>query len=39
MSDRDIAAEKTALAAHLYITFRRKLNRVSDVEGLVRNEE
>lgn len=39
MSDRDIAAEKTALAAHLYITFRRKLNRVIDVEWLVRNEE
>lgn len=39
MSDRDIAAEKTALSAHLYITFRRKLNRVIDVEWLVRNEE
>jgi hypothetical protein len=39
MNDRDNAAEKTALAAHLYITLRRKLNRVIDVEWLVRNED
>lgn len=37
MSDRESAAEKTAIAAHLYITLRRKLNRVIDVEWLVRN--
>ena len=39
MSDRDIAAEKTAIAAHLYITLRRKAYRVIDVEWLVRNED
>lgn len=39
MSDRDSTAEKMAIAAHLYITFRRRLNRVIDVEWLVRNEE
>ena len=39
MNDRDNAAEKTAIAAHLYITLRRKLNRVIDVEWLVRNED
>ena len=39
MSDRDNAAEKTAIAAHLYITLRRKLNRVIDVEWLAQNEE
>jgi hypothetical protein len=39
MNDRDIAAEKTAIAAHLYIALRRKINRVIDVEWLVRNED
>lgn len=39
MNDRDNAAEKTAIAAHLYITLRRKTNRVIDVEWLVRNED
>ncbi|HEU4708878.1 MAG TPA: hypothetical protein VFS17_06160 [Methylophilaceae bacterium] len=39
MNDRDSTAEKTAIAAHLYITLRRKLNRVIDVEWLVRNED
>ena len=32
-------SEKTAVAAHLYITLRRKLNRVIDVEWLVKNED
>ncbi|HZV97557.1 MAG TPA: hypothetical protein VFF74_01070 [Methylophilaceae bacterium] len=32
-------SEKTAIAAHLYVTLRRKLNRVIDVEWLVKNEE
>jgi len=39
MNDRDNAAEKTAIAAHLYIALRRKINRVVDVEWLVRNED
>lgn len=39
MNDRDSTAEKTAIAAHLYIAMRRKFNRVIDVEWLVRNEE
>lgn len=39
MNARDSAAEKTAIAAHLYIALRRKFNRVIDVEWLVRNEE
>ena len=39
MNDRDSTAEKTAIAAHLYITLRRKINRVIDVEWLVRNDD
>jgi len=39
MNDRDNAAERTAIAAHLYIALRRKINRVVDVEWLVRNED
>ena len=39
MNDRDSTAEKTAIAAHLYIAMRRKFNRVIDVEWLVRNED
>ncbi|HYG31650.1 MAG TPA: hypothetical protein VD810_01565 [Methylophilaceae bacterium] len=39
MNDRDNAAEKTAIAAHLYIALRRKINRVIDVEWLIRNED
>jgi len=39
MNDRDSTAEKTALAAHLYIAMRRKFNRVIDVEWLARNED
>jgi hypothetical protein len=31
--------EKTAIAAHLYITLRRSANRVIDVEWLAKNEE
>jgi hypothetical protein len=38
MNDKD-TAEKTAIAAHLYITVRRKLNRVIDVEWLAQNED
>lgn len=39
MNDRDSTAEKTAIAAHLYIAMRRKFNRVIDVEWLARNED
>lgn len=39
MSESEKTAEKTAIAAHLYITLRRKLNRVIDVEWLVKNED
>lgn len=39
MSENEKTAEKTATAAHLYITLRRKLNRVIDVEWLVKNED
>jgi hypothetical protein len=39
MNESEKTAEKTAIAAHLYITLRRKLNRVIDVEWLVRNED
>lgn len=30
-------SEKLSIAAHLYVTFRRKLNRVIDVEWLLHN--
>jgi hypothetical protein len=39
MNESEKTAEKTAIAAHLYITLRRKLNRVIDVEWLVKNED
>lgn len=32
-------AEKTGIAAHLYVTLRRSANRVIDVEWLSKNEE
>ena len=32
-------SEKTAIAAHLYVTLRRKLNRLIDVEWLLKNED
>ena len=32
-------AEKTGIAAHLYVTLRRSANRVIDVEWMSRNEE
>jgi hypothetical protein len=32
-------AEKTAVAAHLYVTLRRNANRVIDVEWMGKNEE
>ena len=32
-------AEKLPIAAHLYVTLRRKLNRVIDVEWLLHNED
>ena len=32
-------AEKTAIAAHLYVTLRRSANRVIDVEWMGKNEE
>ncbi|HEY8117699.1 MAG TPA: hypothetical protein VIE91_00520 [Methylophilaceae bacterium] len=32
-------SEKLSIAAHLYVTFRRKLNRVIDVEWLLHNDD
>jgi hypothetical protein len=32
-------AEKTGIAAHLYVTLRRSANRVIDVEWMSKNEE
>lgn len=32
-------SEKLSIAAHLYVTLRRKLNRVIDVEWLLHNED
>jgi phage shock protein A len=33
------ASEKTAIAAHLYVTLRRVANRVIDIEWMAQNEE
>jgi hypothetical protein len=34
-----VASEKTAIAAHLYVTLRRVANRVIDIEWMAQNEE